>query len=88
MITGFLKISFENSTKDYDDLFKLLIFKADFTIHTLDVFKKLKLNPEICIFLDMPKKKTKNLIDTSLTKSIIILREGEHTIKENYDYKN
>ena len=81
----FEDIFFKNSTKDYDDLFRLLISKG-FTIHTLDIFKKLKQKPEICIFLDMPKKKINRLIDTSLTKSIVILREGEHTIKENYDY--
>ena len=56
----FEDIFLKNSTKDYDDLFKLLISKG-FTIHTLDVFKKLKQTPEICIFLDMPKKKIKNL---------------------------
>jgi len=73
-----------NSSADMMALLNLLKEKA-YIIHTLDIYKKLNQNPDICIFLDMPKLHCKNIIDTNKTKSIVLLREGKHTIKNNFN---
>ena len=73
-----------NSTGDMLALINFLKTKG-YVLHTLDIFKKLNQNPDICIFLDIPKVNCKNLIDTNKTKSIVLLREGKQIIKNNFN---
>ena len=73
-----------NSTADMEAFINLLKDKG-YVFHTLDIYKKLKKNPDICIFFDIPKVNIKSLIDIKKTSSIVLLREGKHIIRNNFN---
>ena len=77
---------FSNPSPDYENLFSQLK-KKKYCLHTLDIFKKRGIDPNLCIFLDMPKRPISKIINLKKTKSLLLLREGEHIIKINFDYK-
>ena len=77
---------FSNPSPDYENLFSQLK-KKKYCLHTLDIFKKRGIAPNLCIFLDMPKRPISKIINLKKTKSLLLLREGEHIIKINFDYK-
>lgn len=56
-----------------------------FKVHTLDVYVSENIDPEICIFLDIPPDNISQIINTSKTISIVMLREADMILKRNYD---
>ncbi len=75
--------------KENDFYHRILISlqEKQYLLHSLDVFKKKGVNPDICIFFDMPKKRLSKLINTKKTKTILLIREDIDIIKINFDYK-
>ena len=61
--------------------------RIGYEIHTLDIYKNQNVDPDICIFLDMPTFSTNKIINKKKTKSIVMLREAEIINKINYDKK-
>ncbi len=55
-------------------------------MHTLDIFKGNKIYPDICLFLDMPKKNIAKYVSKK-TKTILIIREPQNILPENYNEK-
>lgn len=58
-----------------------------YEVHTLDIYKKQNIHPDICIFLDIPTVNIDKFIDKNMTQSIVLLREPELVNKLNYDKK-
>ena len=59
--------------------------KDGYTVHSLDLYKKDMISPDVCIFLDIPTFPISEIIDIKKTKSIAMLREAELISKVNYD---
>ncbi len=73
---------------DDNEYFKLVASLREYGIisHTLDVYIKKKIEPDVCLFLDMPKRPVKKIINKAITKSILLIREPPTVIPENYWY--
>ena len=56
-------------------------------VHTLDVYKKNNIMPDLCIVFDMPPVNIKKIIGNSFTKTIILLREADMIWPLNYNIK-
>ena len=80
---GFLN-DFDDSN-EYVTLSKYLI-KLGCEVHSLDVFDKQKVSPDICVFMDIPPVNINRLIDRT-TQSIVLLRESESISRENFEKK-
>jgi len=85
------RIKSDGFLKDFDDLKRYAriskdLTKLGFEAHSLDVFKKQKTIPSVCVFLDIPSININRLLDKT-TKSIAILRESESIQRENFDKK-
>lgn len=65
-------------------LVKKLINKG-YEVHTLDVYIKKRIKPQICVFLDIPKININKIYDFSHTKKVVLIREPEMISKRNYD---
>lgn len=61
--------------------------KDGYEVHSLDIYKSQNVEPNICIFLDIPTFNINKVIDIKKTKSIAILREAELVSRINYDIK-
>jgi len=57
--------------------------KVGFEVHSLDIFNKKKISPDVCFFLDIPPHSVSKLIGGN-TYSIVLLREPDNTCQENY----
>jgi hypothetical protein len=82
----------DNLIDNYDDTNEYVNFTNKLRdlscqVHTLDVFQKQKMSPDICIFLDIPKKSINIIINTKVTKSVVLLREADMISNMNYDKK-
>lgn len=73
-----------DDTNEYVRLAKKLRNEG-YEVHSLDIYKKKKITPTICIFLDIPTFHISKVINTKKTKSIVMLREAELISKINYD---
>ncbi len=85
------RIKNDGFLEDFDDLKRYANVHKDLTqlgyeVHSLDVFKKKKTTPTICVFLDIPPININRLIKKK-TKAIAILREPKLVSKENFDKK-
>jgi alpha(1,3/1,4) fucosyltransferase len=85
------RIKNDGFLKEFDDLKRYAkisteLTKLGFEVHSLDVFKKQKTMPSVCVFLDIPPININKLVDKT-TKSIAILREPELISRENFDKK-
>lgn len=76
-----------NEENDFYNRITICLKKKGYLLHSLDVFKKKRMHPDICIFFDMPKKRLSELINTNKTKSILLIREDVDIIKINFDFK-
>jgi len=72
MTNEYVKLTYELKQDEYE-------------VHTLDVYKKQNIHPDICIFLDIPILSINKIIDKQKTKAIAILREAELINKINYN---
>jgi len=52
-------------------------------VHTLDMYQGNSV-PDICIFLDVPPISVKKILKNSATKAIVLLREADMVLEENY----
>ena len=85
------RIKNDGFLKDFVDLigYKLLardLNQLGYEVHSLDVFQRQKIIPNICVFLDIPPVHISELINIK-TKSIALLRESESISRENFDLK-
>ena len=80
------KFLFSDSDDFYSRIFKDLI-RSGFFLHTLDVFKKHKTIPNVCLFFDMPKRNLNKIVNIKKTKSILLIRENLGIRKINFDLK-
>ena len=60
---------FSNPSPDYENLFSKLK-KKKYCLHTLDIFKKRGIDPNLCIFLDMPKRPISKIINLKKVKLV------------------
>jgi len=60
--------------------------KIGYKVHTLDVYKKNNIIPDVCIIFDIPPIHIKKIINNK-TKTIVLLREADMISKRNYDIK-
>ena len=56
-----------------------------FDIHTLDIYKKNGILPDLCIFLDIPPINIKKIIKDKSVKTMVLLREADMISPLNYD---
>jgi len=61
--------------------------KDGYRVHSLDIYQKQNIHPQICIFLDVPTLSISQIVDIKNTKTIAMLREAELINKINYDTK-
>jgi len=85
------RIKNDGFLEDFDDLKRYAnihknLTKLGYEVHSLDIFKKKKIIPSVCVFLDIPPININKLIDKR-TKSIALLREPKLISKENFDIK-
>jgi len=57
--------------------------KLGFEVHSLDIFNKKKISPDVCFFLDIPPYSVFDVIGDN-TYSIVLLREPDNTCQENF----
>ena len=82
----------DNMINNYDDTNESVkltyeLRNLGYQVHTLDIYEKQSIIPDICIFFDIPKKSINQFINTEKTKSIVLLREVDFVHKINYDTK-
>ena len=53
-------------------------------VHSLDIYQSKGLNPDLCIFLDLPPFPPSALVDISKTKALLILREPKTVVSWNF----
>lgn len=70
-----------NEYQELADRFKL----NGHEIHTLDVYHKKNITPDVCIFLDIPRVNINTLVDRAATQAVALLRECPHILPLNYD---
>ena len=70
-----------NEYQDLADRFKI----NGHEIHTLDVYHKKNITPNVCIFLDIPRVNINTLVDRGITQAVALLRECPHILPLNYD---
>ncbi|MDC1274777.1 glycosyltransferase family 10 [Planktomarina temperata] len=76
---------FEIDPIDNEYIFlKEFLTSLGWKVHTLDVYKAQGVEPDICLFLDMPKSSLTKYI-TEKTIPVLYLRENRNIIKRNYD---
>tara|TARA_B100000795_G_scaffold179192_1_gene135629 strand:+ start:1935 stop:2933 length:999 start_codon:yes stop_codon:yes gene_type:complete len=85
------RIKNDGFLEDFDDLKRYAnihknLTKLGYEVHSLDIFKKKKTIPSVCVFLDIPPININKLIDKR-TKTIALLREPKLISKENFDIK-
>lgn len=56
-----------------------------FDVNTLDIFKNKCIDPDLCIFLDTPKLNINTYIDHNKTKSMVLLREPDIILPDNFN---
>ena len=81
--------------KNYDETNEYVrlrsgLTKIGYEVHSLNIFQKQNIKPNICIFLDIPKRNINKIINTKVTKSIVLLREADmiSSIKKVLKWKN
>jgi len=62
-----------------------LLKKNNFELHSFDVYQKKNIDPNICIFINMPKKSILKRMRQDKIKTIVILREAALIEPSNYD---
>lgn len=80
----------DNLIDNYDETneyvkFTNIMRTLGYKIHTLDIYIKKKIEPNICIFFDIPKRNIRNIINKTTTKAIVLLREADMISSINYD---
>lgn len=76
---------FQVESKDvYAELAKELTGEGH-EIHTLDIYQRNNINPDICVFLDVPRDYIRKIIDPKKTFATVIVREGKVILPINYN---
>jgi hypothetical protein len=53
-------------------------------VHTLDVYQQNGVDPDVCLFLDVPRSDTGKIINQKRTVAAVVIREGKVILPVNY----
>lgn len=56
-------------------------------VHTLDIYQRNRVDPDVCLFLDVPRSNVEKIIDRKKTIAVVLIREGRVILPINYNNK-
>lgn len=54
-------------------------------VHTLDIYQRNGVDPDVCLFLDVPRSNVEKIIDRKKTIAVVLIREGRVILPINYN---